>query len=789
MPNKVKNAIDGGLGGLYVTQRDVDRIMSRVRTDAVPQKRRVQPMRMAAVLAMCMVMLLASVTVKLSLEMQQRHVENEPLTQVDGTGEDGVKRSVVYKVEDAVAIVEAYIHAHEDEAVDLRDETVYRIDVVSQEENLLCRVTFTALNEYATEYAGTVDLSSSARTVMDFTRQRGVGEGHTAQEILAGYQRVYGEDRRMWTAHQLNTYSLMLGSAQTSSLHWEDLLFMNTSYVDTLADMQERASTTATSTYITPTPVPYFDKGAQSESGTAITAESIKTAVLDGMESDTGVQCEITSMFCIRQAEKRIWRIAVKQVPGSPDAGWTYLLEVDADTGDICYITYWSRPNADAEMEVFFLSELMEEMKSAELNNFTPTITEDEAKDAAVKYISSRFNPRYDVQNEALYEFIASAVQPYTYYRSECVWQLIFRPLVSGAPDYEVYVDWYGEVMTCNVIEYDEQGNMVPSMAAVQQTADVPGAMTGNMNDVVMERIRKAIIDLGMVGDPVADLLMNTHLVTGSIGEELPVLAGKLVGARTVRYEDSALFSVNGQSVWKLALSTDRGNFLVEIDAVSMQGISVVQVENLYEPWYARFLLQSDMEAAGVAPTPYTLPQNSGEVLDSGTVAGMMLQDVYARFKALYGPDMCDWTQAQLRSFREMAILSSDSGGDLGIYCLRNTYFPDVTDDMITEEEATRLMVEHYGFTDYVFDGAVLIGRANASPVWKVCLLVDGCYWYQEVNAHTGSLLKGYKHTGKPATICPVYTDDRYDEYWFRDIVLEQTIIECKETWKRTANG
>ena len=270
------------------------------------------------------------------------------------------------------------------------------------------------------------------------------------------------------------------------------------------------------------------------------------------------------------------------------------------------------------------------------------------------------------------------------------------------------------------------------------------------------------------------------------------------LGIRTMMSFRAVLIDAEPNPVWKLAFESDKGSFLVEVDSITNELISTMQVTNPEASWYLPFVLTADLKEAGVPLNWEVQQQYLTTATDAhGTGEGMRIDHLYARFKELYGPDMGQWTQAQLRSFQQMAVLSSDYDYDLGVPCLRSTVYPDVPENAITRTQAMLAAVDAIGSSPegWQLCGAVLIGTADDSaaqgtPVWKVCIRQPGgSFWYAEVNCMTGKVYRLHQDADGAASPGASYDYGTPQNLWFRDIVLEETIENCDAVWDCRGNG
>lgn len=767
MSNEVKRAIDTGLCGLYVTGRDVDVILRRVRTEAVPAREKPRArVRMSAVLALAMMILVLGVTI--TMVRQGRIIpENTPLTQQTGnhtTMDEASWKSVIDRAE-------AYVRAEHDPAAALRNERLFTIECMEQ--NGLCIVYFRALNEYETEYTVTVDPVNYA--VTDCRVQRGVGDGHTAEEIHIGYGRVYGSDWRLWTQEQLNTYAGKLRKADTATLRWNDLLTLQTGY----AEVRENAL-----------PKEQIAAAILAPLGTAAPAYVNGTPLFEN-----GTVWQVLGeprLHYLNAAPNPVWKAAVDLWVVNPEgyaSQQVLLVEADSVTGAFHLAetaSVWA-----AEEKEMHLQATIDAMQQVNWSvSEMPLLAEDEALDIARRYVYASLGATGSLSDPAQYTVTIDNAdfgidgKRGSMYSDGVAWKVLFMPVSSADPAYCVYVGFFGEVVAAGATDPQQM-----NIDELRYRASNGWAMPSAVQVEYLQEMQSRIVEIPQ--DELARLLAETGFIRDLSGEFYSDIVCRALNLRTasVTYPGNMRILADGRAVQKIAVESDKGNFLAEVDVTTKELISAVRVEKLYDPWYAPYLLQADMEAAGIAPAPYSGDVSRGDVADSGIVMGMWIKHIYERYQSLYGYNLYNWTPAQLRAFREDAVLSCDIDGDMGVMCLRSTYFPDVPEGAITREAAAKRAEEALGLTGCVFEGAALIG-SDGTPVWKVCLRrSDGRFTYAEVNCMTGMVGDTYTTQNAPAGFAPCYDDNEYDEYWYRDIVLEQTIEECEGTWDRKSNG
>jgi len=749
MSNEIMNAIDGGLRSLQVTEKDVAAILRRARTEEKPARRqhRLGP---ALALAVAMALLVIGAGVRL---MQQKQPDIVPLNQVT------VQYTAVPAISanDAIVIAERYIHTQESETADLRDGSVYEIgcEWIGQKRvgnlfySAFYEVAFKPLNEYATEYV--VWVRGSDGEVIGCERSRGVGEGHTAQEIYTGYARVFGEDRRLWSQEQLTTYAKMLRKAETSSLRWMDYLYMQSSYIE----------------------VRYGDR-LKSAAVQAALAE-LEHMGLNGMNVG-----EPRARY-LNAVPQPVWKVAIDLNDGN-----TMLAEIDSVNGSVLLSKVVD--SHYAEQHESFLQSTIDALNQVTMPFAYPELAMEENKAIAAEYIRSTWGETRDVNDESLFSCEEAAVSWPIY---QCERGLIYRSKGEGEiTEYAVYVNSYGEVIAANTCTRPADSSL---SSFLPTTIDIDWVYENlcKWQDVARQSV--------MQDDPIVQAFMNTVYVPGDYGlpHEVLTAAGAAVQARASSRSAGVLIEANPFPVWKLALETDQGHCLIELDSVTLEVKHVQRVADLYATWYLPFILSDDLQAAGMKLMDSQRRVGSTADVAHGTVSGMRADHLYERFKALYGPDLADWSQEQLRAFQQMLILSNDYDYDLAVPCLRNTIYPDLPQGALSREAASVKAAEALDMKPgWVLEGGVLIGT-EGTPVWKLCYYlpdlagVDGFsgHWYVEVDCMTGEPGALERDPEGVATPGACYDNGVPDNLWFREIVREKTIRECDRTWESIGNG
>ncbi len=745
MSSNIKHVIDTGLGSLYASERDVQTILRRARTEESARTKKPTPVRFTAVIAAVMVMILAGAawTVADRIGGQER---STPLS-----GQEGDPLPCISK-EAAIALAEAEIRRVYGSGINLRDPAQHRIDCELHAPDLHAgqahyRVTFTALTIEGTDY--TVDVLAAEGTeapILSCTRMRGVGEWHTPAEMRHGYSRLYGTDLTKWPAAILNQYRNFMRSCDSSAKFLADRLIRQGDYLD-------------------PTAAALPQEAAQADS-----------AIL------------------MKVGGRTIWKLAIPLDPTGDGLRWVRLLEKDATTGDVL-----SDIRVD-ESNVGFLpliaTETIRDNFQEETAGSRPDLPRDKARAQAESWIAAHYGETRDLTDTALYTF--SGNMPHVGYPIESV--LRYTAVNPADPSYWVALDFHGVVLDSG--RYTARTDGLEDLDSIRFQTILASEIYQDLfriaedykaEDVIA--LQEALRERGDRSDPIARLLMDAQYGVPRSDDDATTIASRALNIKTMRImADVSSFCIRkgDQRILKAVLDTDRGIYIVEVDAEKKQMTHAVRVENLRDCWWAPFLLQEDMEAAGIAPIPYTLPENDGRTaIDAPYVptTGMRIDYLNTYFRQIYTPDFADWTQAQLRTYQQYAIVSDGIDGDMGIYALRRTWYPDVPANAISREEAAQQAIAHLRLTGYESDGAVLIGT-KGNPVWKVCLHHESepC-WYAEVDCMTGEVLTVKQRQDDHATPLPAYPSEGLPEYWYRDIVLEETIRECEEDWIRRSNG
>lgn len=799
MSNQVKNAIDTGLGGLYVTERDVAAILRRARTEERPARKTRSTWGFAAAIAAVLVMLVLGAGVRMLGGTQDVTPLDQPDTQETyapgaettflPVGTETVTPQISIGKNEAIALAESYIHEHY-EPVDLRNATVYEINCewVEQvrEENTFYanfyEVRFRALDAYATDY--TVRVKADDGSIIGCEVQRGAAEGNTAQEIYTGFARVYGSDRRTWSQAELRTYTQMLRRARRGSKRWTDYLYLQTTYPDPAEDSMTREQLLA---------------AVKANMNTLIDRCIEDMGVPEGAWKSAIPEGEMRTRY-ISAYPNPVWKVAADLRVTTDDGCenlWTLLLEMDSVTGSLLHAE--AVDALYAEQYESFLHDTIEALMTVTTSGVErgADVDLEDYGAIAAAYVRDTWGETRDITDPELFDLTyTDGGSPLT----QCDHQLVYRSRgVGDVTEYVLYIDWYGNVISAN-----------RGIAAPSQEPFTPTALAIDWTLEGLEYWLEKAGQSAQADDPVVQVFLNTEYTadnTHGFPEVIEYAISDALNIRSAVHANSVKIAAEPNDIWKIAVESDQGHYLVEVDSVTYEIISTMRVGGIYESWYLPFVLTSDLQAAGV-PLTWDVPQIRLDAAtdDHRTNDGMRIDHLYTRFKQLYGPNMGTWTQEQLRSFQQMAILSNDYDNDLAVICLRNTVYPDIPKNAIDRIEAARRAAEAIGLmtgearevAGWTLCGAVLIGtspdsKSAGTPVWKVCISAaqGGAkrFWYAEVNCMTGEVNRLHQDADGWGFPGETYDYGTPQNLWFRDIVLEETIEDCEAVWDCKSNG
>ncbi len=964
MPSRIQQAIDATLDGVHVTNRDIDRVLSRVRQEEHRKARhrfvlpcptwRIPSRRLAPILALVVLCLsVLGVTLLRTQAPAQQPIPLSQLTSGDAwistaqvrsilrrADQDGVeipaenRKAIEHTLETGdgmwlwdleydlalggfgkplacwslrdqlwfvralqgagvlareVAIdrlptseelspseAQAYacsaVHAV-DAGAALEDEKLYRVGCQflngtvdgAYPGRYYYLFTFDALDLHGTAYR--VTIAASDGTLLDRTSQRGAGRGHTAQEVLAGCKRVYGQNQRRWTQAQLRSYVQELSQADAATLSALDRQFLQNDYPEVAKN--------------------------------AISASRAQTLAAEHLGLKSGDErWRVEATIYLSDTPHALWKVAL--MDRTSGALLMHYVEVDSVTGSIRHTE--TVPAEEANQQEFFRH--IQQGEGTTSQQVNPQMSVEDAKAAAAQYARTVYQEQADINDPTLYDVVATAYDipldgsaRYAFDWYQCAYRLTYTAKTpvpgslfdqyalqngryvarqAGVCSYWFYVDWYGNVLDAGL---EAQGLIGETMDSARRLASDNRACAVDYDEKTLQALQQVLMRRGTT-DPISMLILNTIYTTGDYGEaeqaamkairartgstvsavkmgrltamtsDVPLptitvvghmdaealgmvnaeedLASDYTGAMDIGYAQyrrgstasapalveveitpvptaptaASVYRPSSSHVWKLALETDQGNYLVEVDASTNKVQSVVRVESVYNPWYAAFLFEADMESAGIAPEPFEEPDTEVKrtgmtVADDGLTPGMRVDHIYQRFQQLYGANPLSWSQAQLRAFQQAVSQSCDGATEMGVPCITRTSYPDLPEGGMTLEQAQERVRVFWKMQDpWRFEGGVLIGREDDSCVWKLCysyVSANGENYtvrFVEVDAMTGAVEDSAYLMNRTATFNPDYhVLDDSGLFWFTGLTLRETIDYVMYTWTSGTNG
>lgn len=846
MSNPISRAIDTNLASMKVTDRDVTRIMERIRQDGQPRVRRLK-LRYAVVLAILLALLTAGGTAAVLLSPKE--IISEEVLPLSQEGENGLwlteeqvnkvlalarangidvtenvhsrleeslrkyggywTESLIYDlmyarygaysewpkeedqwVEDTIAaLYQAYAEGRErgpqegelnrDEAIQRAKDLVWQLRDAELDDASKYRVEATFLDGLSyTAYPGyfwrveflpktvegaqiEVELSADGRQMYDYQYFAGAAEADYVWEVGSAFQRIYGPQER-WSQETLREYVACLKKAEANGAIMHDLEtnMMRTEYPDIAPE--------------------------------AISASRANSIALEALGLTLGNDVSVLHTAYLGESPNPIWKVTIRakrNVEGY-DSDWMYLVEVDSITGEIRVID-----EAAAMFRLLYMyvpHSVYQTVVPDIPEDAYPVVSEGKARMSALAAIQARYGETRDLNDPELFDVTLKEDLGFQWI-SNSQWIVTFDAKAVGEVGYWAYVNGFGEVVDLGVDNGAiSQGHTLDSIRFEHEMiAGIIARMGEDSFDAFMDDVRQR----ADMNDPVAKLLSETTYPKigygewGRMAEAVEIFASNELGIRRTWLDDEELtfdgttvISTKGSEeagfsrVWKFAIRSGKGNFLAEVadrdGELSM--LSVVPMENPFDPWYASLLLQSEMEAAGIAPEPYIPRGHNALVIDEGVVRGLPLRHIYSRFCRLYGDDYLAWSQLQLQSFQRAVAESSSLAVDIGVACMRDTSYPAIPGNAISREEAAEAGAKAMGLTGYEVEGAVLIADAP-NAVWKVCYHTGADWRYAEVDCVTGEV--------------KTVAERSESNIWCQDLVLERVLREHEETFQNMSNG
>lgn len=827
MSNPIRRAIDNSLSSLKVTDCDVNSIMARIRQEAQPRRLPRPGLRFTAVMAAVLALMVVSGTAVMLLNHSDRVIEqiiplsqgleenmaldegqvrlvldiaekngiglseetlrkiedaletygsyplNQLIEDVAGIGDGGVEHASwpnnVREWYNDVAAALSFVRINEapdlakgeltkEAAVDLAKAFILTV-VPSEPLNNASRyevaasfnhgaskgydgsywnVAFKGLDRYVTEYD--LDISATGDAVYRCDIQRGVGMGHTAEEIRAGLDREFPADMALWSQEQLSDYVTALRSmADPLSLFSTEQMFLATEYPSIADD--------------------------------AISREQAADIARSALNMDGGNGDRVEAVVHIGDAPNPVWKVSIcedRELDGYGQR-WLRCAEIDSITGEVKYV---GEELYDSQCRHMYFLHTAHDGTAAAVNSYiNPMVPRPDAQLKAASYIQSHFGEKRNVNDAALFTLrYREMAYPATNGFTQILNYQSNDPEQTG---YWVCFDGYGQILLAGTDERNTLDGVLMEMGSLWP------------NEWELQKMLGERVSLN--GNPLVRLFLATRYLD-FLPEEAAALDNAVAewfGLRRdfVSMSNSvgvqAVIDAEPYPIYKAWVKSTKGNFLMEVESTTNRILSAVQIKDTSQPWYARYLLFSDLESVGLAITPYTPPKRDGKVVYEGIRRGMTLDDILRRFKDLYGCDPADWSQAQLRSFKTAISESWSLNTELSIPCILATEYPDVPYGAISKEDAAAKGAAALGLADYLVEGGVLLG-GDPNPVWKITYSVGTAYYAAEVDCRTGEV----KVTGAYR-----FDDGNMNSYWFEGIVPEGVIDVVRPQFTYEGNG
>ncbi len=832
MSDRLKRTIDTNLGGMRVTDRQIDAVMQRIHSQDAPARgmrpaRRTFPMRAAAALLVLFVAVgavlgttvyrtqTASQTKDVTRQgdwltaEQARKLLTDPelpvslsseeiealLDTIDAAGGTSLSElleqicapntsiaqwsiasqallsrtlekigylgilptmtreplSTEITLQEAVDAAVQYIRENDDAQADFSREDFYTTGIrfLSGTSDGTCTgayycVSFDSTNAFGTNYEVAVDASTGE--ICRMRSERGAGIGHTADEVTAGFRRIFGYDMHTWTNQQLRVYVLALADADESTLQTVHQLFLSVGR-DGFPDLPD----------------------------TALTREQAIAAAAALLNTD---ESSIIAAQYIAGTSGNMWKVAVRQAGTTGGQSLTYL-ELDGNTGDLLTETTGARYGLTEE---FFPSQLISTIDYADVTRGVPVLDKETALSAAQSAIESRYGHVLDNAYNAYVE--DSLADLFSVDTGSAV--VIFTKETEGVAQGDTYwaaLDWYGEALD---IGYNrnplDSARFTMLMEGYLPSSYSESCLT-TMKSLLAERISDESAAAKLEEDgmtALADALMNQEIAS--------VLSDKVTHAQSAALQ-AALEALDaqvcydwqmlqlrdhGEVIWHFLLSTDVGCYAVDVCDSDLSFAGTAKMTAIGAPWVLQLLTVRAWNELpeDVRERTMTLGTCSEE---TGIIYGMQVKYIISRYVRLYGANMTDWEPSTLRTFREAVCLSTDNSASLAIACLKQTNYPDVPDNALSKSLAAAYAARALEADEWTLRGGVLIETSDGSTVWKLTLtLNDSIAYIAEVDALTGEVYTIRQRSSNAALLAIDGTSA--DETWFSGLVPDAVI-------------
>ena len=140
----------------------------------------------------------------------------------------------------------------------------------------------------------------------------------------------------------------------------------------------------------------------------------------------------------------------------------------------------------------------------------------------------------------------------------------------------------------------------------------------------------------------------------------------------------------------------------------------------------------------------------------------MWIEEIWNCYCIMYGGDMSEWEQEELRSFQE-AISISLSKDEAAALCIEMSSYPDIDEKAITPEDAFQIAFSEKNLEQCRTISCIYIG-AEPNPIWKVQFYdkEEGKNYFVEIDSISGTIKNIIDGTSKRS--------------WHIDIVTQETI-------------
>ncbi len=506
---------------------------------------------------------------------------------------------------------------------------------------------------------------------------------------------------------------------------------------------------------------------------TALTREQAIAAATSLLNAD---RSSVIAAQYIAGASGNMWKVAVRQTGEAGGQSLIYL-ELDGNTGDLLTKTTGARYGLTEE---FFPSQLISTIDYADVTRGVPVLDEETALSAAYSAVEGRYGHVLDAAYSAYVE--DSLAELFSTDTGSAV--VIFTKETEGVAQGDTYwvaLDWYGEALDigCNLNPLD----------SVRFTMLMDGYLPSSYNEACLTTMKSLLAERmaeesaaakleadGMAA--LADALLNQEIASDLSDKVTRTQSAAMQAALDtlnahVCYDwQMLLLRDNGEVIWHFLLSTDVGCYAVDVRDSDLSSAGAAEMVSSGAPWALHLLTVrawNDLPE-DVRERTITLGACSST---PGIIYGMQVKYIVSRYVRLYGASMQDWEPATLRAFREAVCMSTDSSASLALSCLKQTNYPDMPDNALSKSLAAAYAARALDADEWTLRGGVLIEASDGSTVWKLSLTPsDGSAYVAEVDALTGEVYTIRQRSSNAALLGADGTSP--DENWFGCLVLDE---------------